>query len=257
MRKRNTAIKNPAAKILDGAATAPGTALNTSPGKIPGRAAKPQGARQTPDPARVGEIFRRFEAANPHPKGELDYANAFTLLVAVVLSAQATDVGVNKATRALFAAAESPEKILALGEEKLQAMIKTIGLYRTKAKNVIALSRRLVEDFGGEVPRSREALETLPGVGRKTANVVMNIAFGAPLIAVDTHIFRVSNRLPLASGKTPLEVERGLEKIIPGAFKPHAHHWLILHGRYICKARRPECERCLIADLCHWPDKQA
>ncbi|MGC2222027.1 MAG: endonuclease III [Methylocella sp.] len=210
-----------------------------------------------PDSARMGEIFRRLEAVNPHPKGELDYANAFTLLVAVVLSAQATDVSVNKATPALFAVAGSPAKMAALGEEKLQAMIKTIGLYRTKAKNVIALSRRLVKDFGGEVPRSREALETLPGVGRKTANVVMNIAFDAPLIAVDTHIFRVSNRIPLAAGKTPLEVERGLEKIIPDAFKPHAHHWLILHGRYICKARRPECERCLISDLCQWPDKRS
>jgi endonuclease III len=258
MRKRSIAIKNPAAKILDSAASAPGTKPNALPKKIPGRATQPQGARQMPpDTARVGEIFHRFEAANPHPKGELDYANAFTLLVAVVLSAQATDLGVNKATRALFAAADSPAKMAALGEEKLQVMIKTIGLYRTKAKNVIALSRRLVKDFGGEVPHSREALETLPGVGRKTANVVMNIAFGAPLIAVDTHIFRVSNRIPLAAGKTPLDVERGLEKIIPGAFKPHAHHWLILHGRYICKARRPECERCLISDLCQWPDKRA
>ncbi len=210
-----------------------------------------------PDPARMGEIFRRFEAVNPHPKGELDYANAFTLLVAVVLSAQATDVSVNKVTPALFAAADSPAKMASLGEEKLQAMIKTIGLYRTKAKNVIALSRRLVKDFGGEVPRNRDALETLPGVGRKTANVVLNIAFGLPTIAVDTHIFRVSNRIPLAAGKTPLDVERGLEKIIPDAFKPHAHHWLILHGRYICKARRPECERCLISDLCRWPDKRA
>jgi endonuclease-3 len=210
-----------------------------------------------PDPAKVAEIFRRFAAANPHPKGELDYVNAFTLLVAAVLSAQATDVGVNKATRALFAVADSPAKMAALGKDKLQDMIKTIGLYRAKAKNVIALSQRLVEDFGGEVPRSREALETLPGVGRKTANVVMNTAFGAPVIAVDTHIFRVSNRIPLAAGKTPLEVERGLEKIIPAAFKPHAHHWLVLHGRYVCKARRPECERCLISDLCQWPDKRA
>ncbi|HEX3495062.1 MAG TPA: endonuclease III [Methylocella sp.] len=210
-----------------------------------------------PDPAKVAEIFRRFAAANPHPKGELDYVNAFTLLVAAVLSAQATDVGVNKATRALFAVADSPAKMAALGKDKLQDMIKTIGLYRAKAKNVIALSQRLVEDFGGEVPRSREALETLPGVGRKTANVVMNTAFGAPVIAVDTHIFRVSNRIPLAAGKTPLEVERGLEKIIPAAFKPHAHHWLVLHGRYVCKARRPECERCLISDLCRWPGKRA
>jgi endonuclease III len=258
MRKRNTATINPAAKVLDRATSAPGTKLNAPPKKISRRGTKPQGARQMPpDPAKVAEIFRRFEAANPHPKSELDYVNAFTLLVAVVLSAQATDFGVNKATPALFAVAGSPAKMAALGEEKLQEMIKTIGLYRTKAKNVIALSHRLMKDFGGEVPRSREALETLPGVGRKTANVVMNTAFGAPVIAVDTHIFRVSNRIPLAAGKTPLEVERGLEKIIPGAFKPHAHHWLILHGRYICKSRRPECERCLISDLCRWPDKRA
>jgi endonuclease III len=258
MRKRSTATKNPAAKILDSATSTPGTKLIVPVKKIPGRATKPQGARQVPpDPARVAEVFRRFEAANPHPKGELDYVNAFTLLVAVVLSAQATDVGVNKATPALFAVAGSPAKMAALGEEKLQDMIKTIGLYRTKAKNLIALSQRLVKDFGGEVPQSREALETLPGVGRKSANVVLNTAFGAPVIAVDTHIFRVSNRIPLAAGKTPLEVERGLEKIIPGAFKYHAHHWLILHGRYICKARRPECERCSISDLCRWPYKRA
>jgi endonuclease-3 len=252
MRKRNTA------KILDSTTSAPGTKPNAPAIKIPARATKPQGARQLPpDPATVAEIFRLFEAANPHPKGELDYVNAFTLLVAVVLSAQATDVSVNKVTPALFAVAGSPAKMASLGEEKLQDMIKSIGLYRTKAKNVIALSRRLVEDFGGEVPHSREALETLPGVGRKSANVVMNTAFGAPMIAVDRHIFRVSNRVPLAIGKTPLEVECGLEKIIPSAFKPHAHHWLILHGRYICKARRPECERCLISDLCQWPDKRA
>jgi endonuclease-3 len=256
MRKRTTAIKKPAAKILAGSAPAPGTKPNTPQKKTPRRSTKPHSS-PPPDPATVAEIFRRFEAANPHPKGELSYVNAFTLLVAVVLSAQATDVGVNKATRALFAVASTPAEMAALGEEKLQEMIKTIGLYRTKAKNVIALSRRLVKDFGGEVPRSREALVTLPGVGRKTANVVMNTAFGTPAIAVDTHIFRVSNRIPLAVGKTPIEVERGLEKIIPCAFKPHAHHWLILHGRYVCKARRPECERCLISDLCRWPDKRA
>ena len=173
-----------------------------------------------------------------------------------MLSAQATDTGVNKATRALFAIADSPEKMLALGEEKLRAMIQTIGLFRTKARNVITLSERLLKQFKGKVPKSREALETLPGVGRKTANVVLNIAFGEPLIAVDTHVFRVSNRIPLAPGKTPLEVETGLEKIIPERFKHHAHHWLILHGRYICKALRPECPRCLISDLCRWPDKR-
>ncbi len=214
-----------------------------------GRAAKSR------DAARIEEIFRRFAAALPVPKGELEYANPFTLLVAVVLSAQATDAGVNKATPALFAVADSPQKMLALGEDKLREMIKTIGLYRTKAKHLILLSKRLVEEFGGEIPRDREALESLPGVGRKTANVVMNTAFGEPTIAVDTHIFRVSNRIPLARGKTPLEVERGLEAIVPQSYKLHAHHWLILHGRYVCKARRPECERCIIADLCTYPGK--
>ena len=258
MRKGNIARKRTAAKIPASADASAPTAVVAKPEKSAPRAAKPRGTRQIqPDAATIGEIFRRFEAANPHPKGELDYVNPFTLLVAVVLSAQATDTGVNKATRALFATADSPEKMLALGEENLRAAIKTIGLYRTKAKNVIALSERLVREFGSEVPRSREALETLPGVGRKTANVVLNIAFGAPVIAVDTHIFRVSNRIPLAPGKTPLDVERGLEKIIPSAFKHHAHHWLILHGRYICKARRPDCGRCLISDLCRWPDKTA
>lgn len=207
------------------------------------------------DAATVREIFNRFAAAAPHPLGELHYINPFTLLVAVVLSAQATDAGVNKATPALFALADTPEKMLALGEAKVSALIKTIGLYRTKAKNVVALSAKLLQDFGGEVPMSRDDLESLPGVGRKTANVVLNIAFGHPLIAVDTHIFRVSNRLPLAPGKTPLEVELGLEKIIPAEFKLHAHHWLILHGRYICKARKPACEICLIADLCRSSEK--
>lgn len=228
----------------------------TMPGKIASRAQKPHDPRRTKARlAKVAEIFRRFEAASPHPKGELDFVNPFTLLVAVVLSAQATDTGVNKATRPLFAIADSPEKMLALGEDKLRDMIKTIGLYRAKAKNVMALSLRLIKDFGSKVPYSREALETLPGVGRKTANVVLNIAYGEPRIAVDTHIFRVSNRIPLAPGKTPLDVERGLEMIIPDRYKLHAHHWLILHGRYVCKARRPDCPRCLIADLCEWPDK--
>jgi endonuclease III len=207
------------------------------------------------DAATVREIFNRFAAAEPHPLGELHYINPFTLLVAVVLSAQATDVGVNKATPALFALADTPEKMLALGEAKVSALIKTIGLYRTKAKNVVALSAKLLQDFGGKVPMNRDDLESLPGVGRKTANVVLNIAFGHPLIAVDTHIFRVSNRLPLAPGKTPLEVELGLEKIIPAEFKLHAHHWLILHGRYICKARKPACGICPIADLCRSREK--
>lgn len=206
--------------------------------------------------AEIEEAFRRFAAANPDPRGELEHINPFTLLVAVVLSAQATDAGVNKVTQPLFAIADTPEKMLALGVDKLREMIKTIGLFRTKAKNVIALSERLVKDFGGKVPQTREALETLPGVGRKTANVVMNTAFGAPTIAVDTHIFRVSNRIPLAPGKTVLEVELGLEKIIPDEYKQDAHHWLILHGRYVCKALRPKCENCLIADLCRWPEKR-
>ena len=210
---------------------------------------------QKADTARISEIFRRFEAANPQPKGELEYINPFTLLVAVVLSAQATDSGVNKATRELFKIADTPEKMLEFGEEKLSAQIKTIGLYRAKAKNIIGFSRRLIAEFCSEVPKVREALESLPGVGRKTANVVLNTAFGEPVIAVDTHVFRVSNRVPIAAGKTPLDVERGLEAAVPQNFKRHAHHWLILHGRYICTARRPACNRCLISDLCQWPGK--
>jgi endonuclease-3 len=205
--------------------------------------------------ARVEEIFERFATAMPEPKGELEYVNNFTLLVAVVLSAQATDVGVNKATRALFAIADSPQKMLALGEFGLAEKIKTIGLYRTKARNVIALSKALIDNHGGEAPNSREALEALPGVGRKTANVVLNIAFGAETIAVDTHVFRVSNRIPVAKGKNPFEVEAGLVKIIPDRFMRHAHHWLILHGRYTCKARIPLCGACVVADLCRFSDK--
>jgi len=205
--------------------------------------------------AEVVQAFSRFRKANPEPKGELEHINPYTLLVAVALSAQATDVGVNKATRNLFPLADTPEKMIALGEERVRELIKTIGLYRNKAKNVIALSEKLLAEHGGKVPRSREALETLPGVGRKTANVVLNIAFGEPTIAVDTHLFRVGNRTGLAPGKNPLEVELGLEKIIPAEFKRHAHHWLILHGRYTCIARKPLCERCIIADLCRWPEK--
>ncbi|HET7257462.1 MAG TPA: endonuclease III [Xanthobacteraceae bacterium] len=205
--------------------------------------------------ADIEEAFRRFQDAMPEPKGELKHINPFTLLVAVVLSAQATDAGVNKATPALFAAADTPQKMAALGEARVQDLIKTIGLFRTKAKNVVALSRKLVEEHGGEVPRVREALEALPGVGRKTANVVLNIAFGEPTIAVDTHIFRVGNRTGMATGKTPLEVEMKLNEAVPPKYRLHAHHWLILHGRYICVARRPLCERCLIADLCKWPGK--
>jgi endonuclease-3 len=222
-----------------------------------GTVAKTKRPRQKkPDPKIVHEIFARFRAAVPEPKGELEHVNVFTFLVAVVLSAQATDAGVNKATRALFAAADTPEKMVALGEDKVRDMIKTIGLYRAKAKNVILLSQKLIDDFGSKIPQTREELQTLAGVGRKTANVVMNNAFGAPTIAVDTHLFRVSNRIPLARGKTPIAVEMGLEKIIPDEFKVHAHHWLILHGRYVCKARRPECERCIISDLCNAPDKR-
>jgi endonuclease III len=205
--------------------------------------------------ARVEAIFERFAAALPEPKGELEYVNNFTLLVAVVLSAQATDVGVNKATRALFAIADTPQKMLALGEAGLSEKIRTIGLYRNKAKNVIALSQALIHDHGGQTPGDRAALEALPGVGRKTANVVLNIAFGAETIAVDTHVFRVSNRIPLAKGKNPAEVEAGLERIIPARFMRHAHHWLILHGRYICKARKPLCVSCVIVDLCRSREK--
>ena len=208
-------------------------------------------------PDQVAEIFRRFAAADPHPKGELNSRNTFTLLVAVVLSAQATDAGVNKATPALFALADSPQKMLGLGEDKVRELIKTIGLYRTKAKNLIGLSRALIDNHQGDVPRERAQLEALPGVGRKTANVVLNIAFGEPTIAVDTHIFRLGNRTGMAPGKTPYEVEMGLEKIIPAKYKLHAHHWLILHGRYVCLARKPRCTNCLIADICLFTPKTA
>ncbi len=205
--------------------------------------------------AEVEEAFSRFRKANPEPRGELEHVDPYTLLIAVVLSAQATDAGVNKATPALFAAADTPAKMVSLGEARVRDHIKSIGLYRTKAKNVVALSQKLIEEHGGLVPPSREALEALPGVGRKTANVVLNIAFGEPTIAVDTHIFRVGNRTGLAPGKTPLEVEMNLEKVVPDHFKRHAHHWLILHGRYTCLARRPLCEKCIINDLCRWPEK--
>ena len=205
--------------------------------------------------AEVHEFYQRLAELNPEPKGELEWTNPFTLVVAVALSAQATDVSVNLATRHLFPIADSPEKMLSLGEERLKELIKTIGLFNTKAKNVIALSQRLLAEYGGEVPSSRPLLETLPGVGRKTANVVLNIAFGEPAIAVDTHVFRVSNRTGLAPGKTTLDVEAKLEKVTPAIFRQHAHHWLILHGRYICKARKPECWRCPVADLCRYQPK--
>jgi endonuclease-3 len=206
-------------------------------------------------PAEIEEVFRRFHQAKPHPQGELESVNTFTFLIAVVLSAQATDEGVNKATRALFKVADTPEKMLALGEDKVRDYIRTIGLFRNKAKNVVLLSKALVERHDSQVPSSREELEALPGVGRKTANVVLNICFGQPTIAVDTHLFRVSNRTGLAPGKTPLAVEQGLIKSIPEQYLLHAHHWLILHGRYVCKARKPECERCIINDICLFPGK--
>jgi endonuclease-3 len=203
----------------------------------------------------IREIFRRFAAHNPEPKGELEHTNTFTLLVAVVLSAQATDAGVNKATRALFKIADTPQKMVALGEEKLREYVKSIGLYRNKARNIILLSEKLLALFGGQVPADRDALETLPGVGRKTANVVMNVAFGEPTMAVDTHVFRVANRTGLSAGKTPLDVEKDLLRVVPPEYGVHAHHWLILHGRYICKARKPACPRCIINALCLYPDK--
>ena len=206
-------------------------------------------------PEKVEEFFRRLQEKIPIPKGELEYINPYTLLVAVVLSAQATDVSVNKATGPLFKVADTPQKMLALGEDKLRGYIKTIGLFNTKAKNVIALSRILLDQYGGEVPRERDILQTLPGVGRKTANVVMNIAFGEETIAVDTHIFRVGNRTGLAPGKTPLDVELKLLKRVPKPYRRHAHHWLILHGRYTCKARKPDCPVCVVNDLCRYRAK--
>ena len=248
-------LKSAAARKKSAPKTKAPTAKKAAAAKKTPAAKKAKRVRRVVDAATVQEIFTRFQKANPEPKGELEHVNAFTLLVAVVLSAQATDVGVNKATRPLFAVADTPQKMLALGEDRVRDYIKTIGLFRNKAKNVITLCEQLIRDFGGEVPRTREALETLAGVGRKTANVVLNMAFGQETIAVDTHLFRVANRIPLAIGKTPLTVELGLERVIPAAFMRHAHHWLILHGRYVCKARKPACERCVIADLCTSPEK--
>jgi endonuclease-3 len=206
-------------------------------------------------PENVDKIFARLKRANPKPKGELAHINPYTLLVAVVLSAQATDAGVNRATKDLFATVATPEKMLELGEEGLKRHIKTIGLFNTKAKNVMALSKILVEQYQGEVPKNREALEALPGVGRKTANVVLNIAFGEPTLAVDTHVFRVANRTGIAKGKTPRAVEDKLMKVVPKKYLRHAHHWLILHGRYICLARRPRCPDCVIREWCEFKDK--
>jgi endonuclease-3 len=209
------------------------------------------------DAREIEALFERLAAANPAPRTELVYLDPFTLLVAVALSAQATDVGVNKATKTLFAEAPTPQAMVALGEEGVRERIKTIGLYRNKARNVVALSRLLLERHGGRVPREREALEALPGVGRKTANVVLNEAFGEPTIAVDTHVFRVANRTGLAPGKTPEAVEAGLDAVVPERFKRGAHHWLILHGRYVCKARRPDCPICPVHDICRYPEKTA
>jgi endonuclease-3 len=206
-------------------------------------------------PAEIEEIFQRFEAIDPHPKTELRYRDPFTLLVAVVLSAKATDSSVNQATPDLFQAADTPAKLVALGEAKLTEKIKTIGIFRNKARNLVALSRKLIDDYGGKVPHTREELETLPGVGRKTANVVLNVAFGQPTIAVDTHILRVANRTGLAPGKTPLDVELTLDRVVPERYKHNCHHWLILHGRYVCKARKPECWRCVINDICLYEPK--
>ena len=216
---------------------------------------RPARKRAKLSPEAIREIFDRFHAASPEPKGELEHVNPYTLLVAVVLSAQATDAGVNKATRALFQAADTPHKMVALGEDHVREAIKTIGLFRNKAKNVIALSEKLISEHGGEVPADRDVLETLPGVGRKTANVVMNVAFGAPTMAVDTHVLRVSNRIGLSAGKTPAAVEDDLLRIIPKEYGVPAHHWLILHGRYVCKARKPDCPRCQIRDLCLFDEK--
>lgn len=245
LRKAN---RKPPARPTSKPATTKGTAPKAKQQADRGKA-KPWTA------AEIAEAFRRFRAANPEPRGELEHINPYTLLVAVVLSAQATDAGVNKATKALFALADTPEKMVALGVDKVQELIRTIGLYRNKAKNVIALSQKLIAEHNGMVPPVREALEQLPGVGRKTANVVLNIAFGEATIAVDTHVFRVCNRTGLAAGATPLEVEMRLEAVVPADAKRHAHHWLILHGRYVCTAMRPRCPTCLINDLCRWEAK--
>ncbi|MBI1648567.1 endonuclease III [Hyphomicrobium sulfonivorans] len=226
-----------------------GPAKTRSPGRPRSR------GRTRLSPEAIEEMFHLLEQDNPEPKGELEYVNPFTLLVAVVLSAQATDAGVNKATRALFKIADTPEKMVRLNEEGIREYIKTIGLYRTKARNVLELSRQLIANHGSEVPRAREALEALPGVGRKTANVVLNIAFGEPTMAVDTHVFRIANRTGLSSGRNPLEVEEDLLRVIPQRYALHAHHWLILLGRYVCKARKPECPRCVVREICLFEPK--
>ena len=257
MARKKTKLKTRPSTKQRPQAARKGKAARLKPGKARRKADIEAGHGELPQwtEAEVEEAFRRFAAANPDPRTELQSINPFTLLVAVVLSAQATDAGVNKATPKLFKLADTPQKMVKLGEDRVRDLIKTIGLYRTKAKNVIALSRILVAQHGGKVPHDRAALEALPGVGRKTANVVLNIAFGEPTIAVDTHIFRVGNRTGLAVGKTPLDVEMKLMEVVPARYLPNAHHWLILHGRYTCVARRPLCETCIIADLCQWAGK--
>lgn len=247
MAEQKTTARKPRPTVAPKASAAPRKAAGR------GKARKPP---RPLDDAAVAEVFRRFHAAEPEPKGELEHVNAYTLLVAVVLSAQATDAGVNKATRALFAVADTPAKMLALGEDTVREHIKTIGLFRNKAKNVILLSEQLLRDHGGEVPADRDALVKLAGVGRKTANVVLNMAFGQATMAVDTHVFRVANRLPLVVAKTPDKVEEALLPRIPAQYALHAHHWLILHGRYVCKARVPECHRCVVYDLCRSLEKR-
>ena len=257
--KKAVSKKAPAKKLSSKPKPSKGKPSKAKPSKAKPSKAKPakSSASKPWTAAEVYEAFSRFRKANPEPKGELEHLNPYTLLVAVVLSAQATDAGVNRATRALFAIADTPQKMLALGEETVREHIKTIGLYRNKAKNVIALSEKLIAEFNSEVPRTRAEIETLPGAGRKTANVVLNMAFGEHTMAVDTHVFRVGNRTGMAPGATPLDVELGLERVIPSEFMLHAHHWLILHGRYTCLARSPRCGLCLIHDLCRWPEKTA
>ncbi|UOM36910.1 endonuclease III [Acuticoccus sp. I52.16.1] len=253
--KATPAKATPAKATPAKATPAKATPAKATPAKAPAKPKTLKNSRYTK--AEADALFQRLADALPEPRTELEYTNPYTLLVAVALSAQATDVGVNKATRALFPVADTPRKMVALGEERLREFIKTIGLFNTKAKNVIALSQALIDTHGGEVPKDRAALQALPGVGRKTANVVLNVAFGEPTIAVDTHIFRIGNRLGLAPGKTPDDVEKALEKIVPERFLRGAHHWLILHGRHVCKARRPLCEACVIYELCKAPDRRA
>jgi endonuclease-3 len=255
-RTRKLSVRSPAKKPARSAKARAGGGERKGAKPASRKSKSPKSKSAKPwTPSEVREAFDRFRKANPEPRGELEHLNPYTLLVAVVLSAQATDAGVNKATRELFKVADTPQKMLTLGEDRLRDYIKTIGLYRNKARNVIALSEKLLTDFGGEVPRTRTEIESLPGAGRKTANVVLNMAYGERTMAVDTHVFRVANRTGLAPGKTPLDVELALEKVIPSEYMLHAHHWLILHGRYTCLARKPRCEVCLISDLCRWPEK--